>query len=477
MAYALNGTNNYIDFSIGALSGVDAGPMSVAVLIALGDANNGSLFHLVQSAGAPGGLFLETFNTLNYGQVSVAKVISNGNLSTVVGLIGSFGVLGGSKIDGGTGIARGHYGVLGSALTHFDTTQGGMADGPVTDATWKIRLGRWENSATEFAKGEIVVAAAWKRVLTDAEYNSLSTGTYATWQGTTPDWMVEFSSIGTRTDATGGGGNELGRFGTTIALVSDPVGFFPAAGGLTLSPGSMGNQSAFSGAVLLPGAATLAPGTSGQSEQSGGAILASGLLTLAPGSMGQSEQSGSAVLLGGLAALEPGTVGQSEQSGGALLVPGATVLTPGVALVGETIGNAILQPGAAIIAPGTIQTGGAYGGGALQPGVATLLPGTIEWGERFGGASISSPTAQTVSPGTMGWAERFGLASLTYLTEPSPRTPTFTIRLDRMLFESDISLDLNIKVRLDRQQFEADLTRPIYNVRLDRKAVDAALED
>lgn len=231
MAYSLNGSNAKIDFSIGNLVGVDGGPISVASLIKLGDATNGALAHIVNSAGSAGVFFLETFGTLNYGINSIARSVSSANLSTL-GLVGNWAVLGASHVDI-SGAPTGHYGLLGSPLTHF-TASGSLTDvsaGSAADSTFKIRVGQFLNSGSEFINGEFAVDAIWKRVLTNAEWDSLSTGNYATWQALSPDWMVEYTGIGTRTDATGGGGNELSRTGSpAISLTSDPAGFFGASG-------------------------------------------------------------------------------------------------------------------------------------------------------------------------------------------------------------------------------------------------------
>jgi hypothetical protein len=231
MAYSLNGNNAKIDFSIGNLVGVDGGPISVASLVKLGDASNGALAHIVNSSGAAGVLFVETFGTLNYGVNTIARPISSANLSSL-GVIGNWAVLGASKVDV-SGNPTGHYGVLGSALTHFTATASltDVGVGSAADSTFKIRIGQFLNSASEFINGEFAVDAIWKRVLSNAEWDSLSTGDYTTWQALNPDWMVEYTGIGSRSDATGGGGNELSRTGTpAISLVADPAGFFGSGG-------------------------------------------------------------------------------------------------------------------------------------------------------------------------------------------------------------------------------------------------------
>lgn len=231
MAYSLNGNNAKIDFSIGSLIGEDGGPVSVAVLVKLGDAANGALVHLINSSGAAGVLFLETFGVMTFGINTIAKNISSANLSTL-GLVGGWVVLGGAHVDV-SGNPTGHYGALGGALTHFTATTSltDVGGGSAADSTFKVRLGQFLNSSSEYINGEYAVAAIWKRVLSNAEWDSLSTGDYTTWQGLTPDWMVEFTGIGSRTDATGGGGNELSRTGSpAISLTADPVGFFGGSG-------------------------------------------------------------------------------------------------------------------------------------------------------------------------------------------------------------------------------------------------------
>lgn len=231
MAYQFNGNNAFMDFSIGNLTGVDGGPLSVAALVNLGDAANGAIAHIVNATAAAGVVFLETFGTLNYGVSAIARPVSSGNLSGL-GVVGNWSVIGGSK-DDVSAIPRGHYGVLGSPLTHFNGASAltDVSAGSAADGTFKVRLGRWLSSTSEYINGAYAVAAIFKRVLSDAEWDSLSTGNYATWQALDADWMVEFTAIGTRTDATGGGGNETARTGTpAISLVADPAGFFGGGG-------------------------------------------------------------------------------------------------------------------------------------------------------------------------------------------------------------------------------------------------------
>lgn len=245
MAYSLNGNNAYMDFSIGNLVGVDGGPISVAALVNLGDANNGALAHVINSSGAAGVLFLETFGVMTYGVNTIARNVSSANLSTL-GLVGNWVVLGGSKTDVSANPV-GHYGLLGSPLTHFTATSSltDVGGGSAADSTFKVRLGRFLNSTSEYINGAYAVVVIFKRVLTNPEWDSLSTGDYTTWLGLTPDWGVEFTAIGSRSDISGGGGNELSRTGTSpaISLVADPPGFFGGSGitstdSFTLSDGA-----------------------------------------------------------------------------------------------------------------------------------------------------------------------------------------------------------------------------------------------
>lgn len=261
MAYLLNGNNARIDFSIGNLVGEDGGPVSVATLVKLGDASNGALAHIVNSSGAAGVLFLETFGTLNFGINTIARPISSANLSTL-GVVGGWAVFGGSHVDV-SGNPTGHYGPLGSALTHFTATASltDVAGGSAADSTFKVRLGQFLNSSSEYINGEYAVAAIWKRVLSNAEWDSLSTGNYATWQALLPDWMVEFTAIGTRSDATGGGGNETARAGSpAITLTADPVGFFGSSGITSTDSGTL-DDSVFRVATSDVDSATLNDGT------------------------------------------------------------------------------------------------------------------------------------------------------------------------------------------------------------------------
>jgi hypothetical protein len=220
MAYSLPGNNEYLDFGVGALSATLAGPTWMAVGCKLNATTDGAAIHLLTSLDASGA-FLECFGSWDFGIGATARVGPAGSTS-------GHRVIVFTK-DTGTVSVEWSQIILGGATTSGTATGGTLANGGTPPGgTGKIRVGRFQVSATEYLNAEIFFTAVGNGYLNQAGREGLTTWANvlaaANWA-----WAVEYTGIGSRVDATGGGGNETGRFGTSITLVADPAGFFGGA--------------------------------------------------------------------------------------------------------------------------------------------------------------------------------------------------------------------------------------------------------
>ena len=214
MAYRFDGVDDVIDFGVGALSAQLAGPCTMAVCVNLSATTDGAAIHLLTSGNASGA-FLEVFGNWDFGIGATAR-------AGPAGATGSWRVIVFSKASGTASVEWTQI-ILGGATTSGTATGGTLTDGSTTPGgTGKIRVGRFQASATEYIAGDIAATAVWSSALNQAAREALST--WDAWLAASPAWAVEYTESSSRSDASGGGGNETARTGTT--LVADPSGFF-----------------------------------------------------------------------------------------------------------------------------------------------------------------------------------------------------------------------------------------------------------
>lgn len=226
MAWDLNGTNQYAQFAMSAaLKAATGGPFTFGAVVNLDAATDGALIHFLD--GASGRHFMEIFSTYNFGTASAAKS-------------GPAGVGGGTTwvhiiMTKATGNVVPEYTltVLGGAPTSGACTGGNLGNGVAPGAAGVIQAFRFGTSATEWVDGK--VAALWSHAsyMAQAAREALTTWalTVTACQVGGLGWAARFDTLSTIVDATGLGGNETARFGTSpFTLAADPSGAFFGSG-------------------------------------------------------------------------------------------------------------------------------------------------------------------------------------------------------------------------------------------------------
>jgi hypothetical protein len=121
----------------------------------------------------------------------------------------------------GTNVYRWHYldytTNLGGAPTHANGTGTHANPGTVT----AIHIGQGDNVGAM----ELAVACAWKRVLSDAEINSMFTANLADTRALTPDGLWPLNVAAASVVDTSGNGNNASSVTGTITAGSAPPGF------------------------------------------------------------------------------------------------------------------------------------------------------------------------------------------------------------------------------------------------------------
>jgi hypothetical protein len=119
-----------------------------------------------------------------------------------------------------------------------------LADGTSPGAGGIIQMGRWGTAGSEYVDGRVAAVAIWNAYKNQAAREALVTWALVL-ASAGIQWAARFDTLSTITDATGNGGNETGRFGTSpFTLAADPTSDF--FGGSSLS-----------GAVALSSVSTL----------------------------------------------------------------------------------------------------------------------------------------------------------------------------------------------------------------------------
>ncbi|WCB92304.1 hypothetical protein DSM104299_00994 [Baekduia alba] len=270
MAYRLNGTDPFLRASVGAFNGynVRGAPASAFALVKRNATGGSTAWHGVY--------------TMDQGNTSIAHDwLEFDPTDHLSGYLGN-----------GAGYA--------TAATFADTSNwmivGFTWDGTASGWTWwwKTGAGAWQsesetlsavftlNAGAGFrhivgnepglgddANFDIVCVGAIKSQLTGATVQTLSLTSIASWDAvfTGPNaWLLGFDAIGSRSDRTGNGGDELAR-SAGITVVADPAGFAwgaqggPSATTVRLSSVVAGRKTAQAAAAATVRFATTAAGS------------------------------------------------------------------------------------------------------------------------------------------------------------------------------------------------------------------------
>lgn len=203
-------THDYIETAIGTLAGVGSGAYTLVALMKPNGTAFGAAGSLLHSGVIARQIIFDTGKWYGAGDFS--------GFGTVVS--GDWQLIGQSKAAG-SNVYRWHYWdyTTGGAITHADGT-GTHADPGAAD---DVRLGDGDNKG----KQTIAALAAWKRVLSDAEFESICTTALADWLALSPDalWPLNQASASDPvSDATGNGADQVAVVGT-IGTDTDPPGF------------------------------------------------------------------------------------------------------------------------------------------------------------------------------------------------------------------------------------------------------------
>lgn len=364
MSWDLNGSNQYAQFVMSAaLKAATGGPFTFGAVVNLDAATDGALIHMLD--GTVGRHFLEIFGTFNWGTAAAAKS-------------GPAGVGGGTTwvhiiMSKPTGTVPVEYTItdLTAATPPASGTAAGgnLANGAAPGAGGVIQAGRFGTSATEYVDGK--VASLWCH----ASYmNQATREALTTWALVVPaaqsgglGWAVRLDTLSTIIDATGLGGDETARFGTTpFTLAADPSGPF------------FGGGSSTAAADLSASATLTAAGT--RSQPAAVALSASPTLTVA----GTRVQPAAAALVAVTTFTAAGVRTQPAAAvlsaspaltvAGTRVQPGAAILTAAPSFAAAGRGIAL---GAAVMAASPTLTATAAAGPVAPYATAVLTPGAL----------------------------------------------------------------------------------------------------
>lgn len=236
MSYRFNGTNQDIRFSIGAFSGY-IGPLVFAIYLKR-NAFAAWMGAITVSVGVTTAVRSDSIefdptNKMSYwpgGGSTVAVAAANTDPAFQLVVLTANPNLGVDQ-------PRFHTKSLGGAWAHANTSATTSSSGTAFGATDQIIIGT-DPSGGDDLNADVVAVAGKKFVATpsDVAVEALfSDVDFTVWQGAALDWLVGFDAIGTRSDLTGGGGNEVARNGTPT-LVSDPAGWSFTGGAAAVIP-------------------------------------------------------------------------------------------------------------------------------------------------------------------------------------------------------------------------------------------------
>lgn len=246
---------DYIDFSIGALSGNDGGPCTVAAILKL-NGTTGGVLELRESGGTSvcalssdsGTYYFSTRGGGSFSSILTSATADNWHLVAATKAAGTVN-------------PRGHKYVYDTNTWTHANGGGTVQDHTGTaGASGSVRVGRCFSSAADHLEGEIAAVGVWNRALTDAEIEQLAFSLVG-WLSTAPDalWVLDQSATGQNVpDITGGGANQAALTGTAVSTVSHAVfSYSDAVVASTRQPAAGGTSQPLSTALETDTALTL----------------------------------------------------------------------------------------------------------------------------------------------------------------------------------------------------------------------------
>jgi hypothetical protein len=205
-----SGAHASVNTSIGTLAGVGTGDYTLVALVKPSTV----------SAGAAVALQVSSSNDLQIIWDS-GKFFGGVDFSGFGAVVaGDWQIIGQSKASG-SNVYRWHYWdyTLAGSKTHANGSGAHNNPGSIT----KVLLGDGDNRNG----GQIAVNAAFKRVLSDGEFDSLCTNALSDWAALAPDalWPLNVAGPTSVVDVTGHGANESSVTGTITGGAADPPGF------------------------------------------------------------------------------------------------------------------------------------------------------------------------------------------------------------------------------------------------------------
>lgn len=439
---AVNGTQ--INMTVATIGAIGTGDYTVIALVQPNGLTVGAYWGAQVSSSFNLDCILDAGTLFGGGDFSGLPSTMNGTDWQLVGQ---------SKASG-SNVYRWHYWnyTTNSAKTH--TNGSGTHANPGTITAFNI--GQGDNRGN----GLIAVVGVWKRVLSDAEIDSLCTSSLADWASLAPDalWPLNVAAASV-VDVTGNGNNAASVSGT-ISAGADPPGFSyslaaaapPTAAAQKLPPHLLSLLAARNQAMWL-GAGQATATINGTAALSGAGVLAAtvnqlstatptgaGSLAAAVTQRAAATPTGAGALTGSVTQLAPGTptgagalTATGTASGGATaaltgagsltatVVQRATVTAAGAgSLTAAAVqnGSTVITGGGALTAPGVqLATASPTGAGALT-GIVALRASAL----LVGAGAVDASTAGLKS----GVASLVGAGALTAVGDPRHTPRPFT---------------------------------------------------
>lgn len=387
----------YISMTAGSASAVGSGGYTIAVLCQPAAGNNNASFAGAYASGTAGRAFFEDTN----------KIYGANDFSSGFGTLtqGSWYVLAQTKAAG-SNTYRHHiwtYDATGAGLFSHGVSTGSSAQGDGS-ATTELRIG----AAVTKGNGLIAVVGLWTRPLSDAELDSMRSGSLTAWRDVTGGQPAELVSLENWNGATGStaviGTSTQSSITGTVATGANPPSFNFAltgtvSGTATLTGAGVvtaSTASTVSGTATLTGAGTL---TSSAVQRATATLTGAGTLSASVNEQVTAALAGAGTLTSPVVqrvtATPTGagvlTVSSTQQAAAALTaagvltssavqqatatLTGAGVLTAGSA--GSVNGTANLTAAGTLVAP-AVQSATAALVGAGSVAVGTITQGF--WG-------------------------------------------------------------------------------------------------
>lgn len=228
MALRLNGTDPFLRASPGAFVGytMQQSPLSVFTLLKRGAVSNWHGICVMDTGGTTNYSYPQEFNPSN--QLSHANTTADGGRtsSATFNNTTDFMILGmtwnGTTSAGAFTFAS----KVGAGAWTSNTATVGATTANTVGAGYRWIIGN-EAALGDDANFDWVCTGAIKSQLSSGTYQTLDMTSIASWDAVftgSGAWLLDGQAIGSRTDRTGNGGNEVSR-SASVTLVSDPAGW------------------------------------------------------------------------------------------------------------------------------------------------------------------------------------------------------------------------------------------------------------